>query len=108
MITKRELKDTTKMVRLVLDQDERARNSDSYLYCRVIGIWGKDKGINVDQMSIVGFLQSANEMKAPKFESVRRARQKLQAKHPELAANRNVISGRTEAEIIYRDYARCN
>lgn len=69
------------------------RNSDVTLYINVC------MAINPD-VQYMGFLHVLNNMKElgiPNYESVRRARQKLQADHPNLRANESVIDGRYEA-----------
>lgn len=101
-----DLKVVTKLVEHILATDERARNSDSFLYLRVLTAIGDQKGVDVDSMSITTFLLNLRDYGFPPFESVRRARQKLQAKHPELAASDAVRAFRGENESLYRQYAR--
>lgn len=42
----------------------------------------------------------------PPFESVRRTRQKVQEKYPDLAASEEVEAGRELNETAYREFAR--
>lgn len=99
-------KAVTKLVQHILETDERARNSDSFLYMKVLTTIGTEKGIDIHSMPITVFLLNLREFGFPPFESVRRARQKIQAKHPELAACDAVRAFRGENEEIYREYAR--
>lgn len=93
------------IVKAILEQDEQSRNSDSFLYLNVLRIIGSRNGIDINKMSITTFLLNMNKYGFPKFESVRRSRQKIQAEHPELAANSQVESHRKMNERVYRDYA---
>lgn len=101
-----ELKNITKLVKLVLDQDEKARNSDSYLYFRILKILGERKGIDVNNTPVTLFLLNMTKWGFPPFESVRRTRQKIQAECPELAGNDKVMSMRAEREQEFREFAR--
>ena len=101
-----ELKNTTALVRAILEQDMRARNSDSFLYFRLIGILGKEKGFDMNFIPVTVFLLNMAEWGFPPFESVRRARQKLQAEFPELSANKKVAEERADNEEAFREFAR--
>lgn len=106
MNTATELKTTTDFVKGILQRCPEARCSDNILYYYVCGIVGKEKGINIEMMSMPTFLLNAKELGFPQFESVRRTRQKLQAEFPELAANASVEAGRMLNEEVFKDYAR--
>lgn len=101
-----DLKTTTKLVKAILEQDERARNSDSFLYLKVIETIADRKEINLHGISIPMFLVSMKEYGFPPFESVRRTRQKIQEHHPELAACDKVKGMRMIQETEFRQYAR--
>ena len=96
----------SQIVREVLKQDERARNNDSFLYLRVIGIVGEIKGVDVYHMPVAQFLLNIKEMGMPQFESVRRTRQKIQHDDLELAAYKTVGEHRQAKEREFREYAR--
>lgn len=100
-----ELKTTTKLVKAILEEDKQARNSDSFLYLKVIEHIADQKGVNLYGISIPMFLVSMKENGFPPFESVRRTRQKIQAMFPELAACEKVEAMRTAQEDEYRAYA---
>ena len=101
-----ELITTTRLVKAILEQDERARNSDSFLYFRVLGVLGLDKGIDINRVPIALFLLNMKEWGFPNFETVRRTRQKIQAEYPELAGSERVQAFRTENEEVFREFAR--
>ena len=100
------LKHTTKIVKAILEEDEQARNSDSFLYMRVLDVYGENNGIDIKQMSITTFLLNLREFGFPPFESVRRARQKIQATFPHLAASGKVGAMREENEKEFVEYSK--
>ena len=100
-----DLKNTTALVKSILEQDKQCRNSDSFLYLKVLSTVAEQKGINLDSVSIPLFLLEHHGTNFPIFESVRRARQKIQAAHPELAACERVEGFRAENEQQYKAYA---
>lgn len=101
-----ELRNTTALVKAILEEDKQARNSDSFLYFQVLKRLGKDKNLDLDYVSVTVFLLNMSEWGFPPFESVRRARQKLQAEFPELSANKTVAAHRAENEEAFRQFAR--
>lgn len=105
-MNQKDLYRTSDLVKAILEQDKRARNSDSFLYLRVLGVLGLKNGIDIDSMSITTFLLNMTEYGFPPFESVRRTRQKIQHEHPELAGNREVREQRAINEGVYKNYAK--
>ena len=101
-----DLKNTTALVKSILEQDKQCRNSDSFLYLKVLSTVAKKKGITLNFMTVPDFLINHHGKHFPPFESVRRARQKIQAAHPELAASESVEGFRAENEAEYRAYTR--
>lgn len=102
----RKLYQTTKLVKTILQQDERARNSDSFLYLEVIRAVGKKYDLDVDSMSIPYFLLNMKELNFPSFETVRRTRQKLQSNNDELRSSTDVAKRKILKEKVYREYAK--
>ena len=100
-----ELITTTALVKEILISDERARNSDSFLYFRVLGVLGIAKEIDIYKVPTAVFLLKMTEWGFPPFESVRRSRQKLQATFPELSADETVEDYRAENEAEVKAYA---
>jgi hypothetical protein len=106
MILMNELKTTTNLVKAILEEDEQARNSDSFLYLRVIEHIAEQKGRNITYMTVPYFLQNMKKFGYPGFETVRRTRQKVQQHHPELAACDKVAGMRMINETEFRRYSR--
>ena len=102
----KELRNTTKLVREVLQKHPKARNSDNELYYWVCAIIGHENGIDIHKMSMPLFFLHLRENGFPQFETVRRTRQKLQATYPELCGDGNVEGMRRVNEEAFRDYAR--
>ena len=100
------IKNTTNLVKSLLEDDERARNDDDYLYWRVAEETAKGKIIPVSTLPLRHFLLNRKFFGVPAFESVRRARQKVQAKCPDLAASEEVRAKRKKREKEMREYAR--
>lgn len=76
-------------VKLILEEHPESRNSDNV--CE----W-----IYLEQIGIVenGIITKSSFLEAPPLESIRRARQLVQEKHPELQANKTVQSFRKQKE----------
>jgi hypothetical protein len=100
-----ELMTTTNIVKKLLEVNPQTRNSDSYLYLKVLGVIEEANNINVNHVPVKKFLTHMAEWGFPPFESVRRARQKLQNKHPELSADPEVQAFRDENEKAVWEYA---
>ena len=98
----KELKTTTNLVREILEHDPAARNNDDYLYYEVC------RRINDDSVKLPFWKVILNRKtyNLPAFESVRRSRQKMQEKHPELAGDSTVEAYRVMNEEVFREYAR--
>ena len=101
-----ELKQTTQIVKAILEQDEQARNSDSFLYLKVLEYIAERKDINLYYIPVPLFLKQMKQYGFPPFESVRRTRQKIQQTHPELCACEKVESMRIVNEEKFLAYAR--
>ena len=99
-----ELKNVTELVKTILKADKRARNNDSFLYLRVLEYYACNNGIDLKRATVEWFFAN-REGWFPPPESVRRARQKVQAQYPELAATERVRRKRMEKEREYRAYA---
>lgn len=103
---KKELQNTSQLVKAILEQDERARDSDSFLYFRVLGVLGLKFGVNVYDMTVSDFLLNRVGHEFPAFETVRRTRQKVQQQFPELAGSAAVGKMRSDREKGFREFAR--
>ena len=101
-----DLKTTKALVHSLLEHDAQCRNSDSILYLKVLSIVADQKNMNLDAISVPHFLTELQGKEFPPFESVRRTRQKIQEKHPDLSACETVAEFRAENEKEYRAFAR--
>ena len=101
-----ELKTVTKLVKCILEEDTQCRNSDSFLYLRILETYGNKNGIDINEMSVPNFLLTMKKNGFPGFETVRRTRQKVQAECPELAACERVRGLRMVNETEFRQFAR--
>lgn len=104
-MTMNDLKNTTALVKAILEQEKQCRNSDSFLYLKVLSVIGKRKGIDIESMSVPYFLLNLQGTAFPGFETVRRTRQKIQQHHPELAACEAVEGFRMDNEKEFRAFA---
>lgn len=101
-----EIRSTARLVRHVLATDKQSRNSDSYLYLKVIEQQAAEMGKDIRNIALVSFLANSSSWGFAPFETVRRTRQKEQQKHPELAACAEVKEMRAVKEGEFREYAK--
>lgn len=101
-----DLKTISGLVKHILEQNKQARSSDSILYLKVLEHQSHEKGIDLRLLSVPVFLMKMKEQGFAGFETVRRARQKIQATYPELAACEAVEGFRMENEKEFRAFAR--
>lgn len=101
-----ELRTVTEQVYSILQQDAAARDSDSTLYCRVLEIYGKEKNIDFDRVSVLNFYKLYKSKGIPSIETVGRCRRKLQEEYPELRGSDQVEVQRGAREKQFRHYAR--
>ena len=96
------------VVKTIMEEDTRARNSDSFLYLRVLEVYAKanECPLSLYSMSVVHFLTHMKEYGFPPFESVRRNRQLIQAKYTELAASDPIDAHRLVKEEEMLEYVR--
>lgn len=93
--------ETTKHVTEILESIPETRSSDAALYTEIC------KKLNPSALNVPfgKIITRLAENGLPPFESVRRARQKLQAKREDLRASDEVELFRAENEEEYRAYA---
>ena len=95
------LSETEQLVKGILEDNERARESDDVLFfevCRLI------KPNMLDEK--LGDVLLNNGRDIPCYESVGRCRRKVQAKHPELRGTKRNQKARYENAVEYEKYAR--
>lgn len=102
------LQNTKALVKSILENDRQARNSDSYLYLKILKRISDERGTDFQNIPVTDFLVNMDALGVPPFESVRRSRQKVQAEFPYLAADDEIQVFRAENEQIYRDFAVTN
>lgn len=95
------LKTTNDVVLFLLQTNQSTRNSDSLLYNEVCKIMNP----MVQNMTFGYVMEHRQMLGIPTTETVRRARQKLQADHPELGCSTGMKQVRTDLEHEYRNYA---
>lgn len=100
-----ELMTVQELVKCILETYPQTRSNDNILYLFILGYLGQEKGIDFDKVSVSDFLHNSSKWGIPCFETVRRTRQKIQAKNPHLAADEKVEEFRAENEQAYRGYA---
>lgn len=101
-----ELKITTDLVKQFLTEIPETRDSDNILYYHVLKEIGRRNGIDIESMSVPHFFLHLRKYGFPQLESIRRARQKVQARFPELAGTAEGERRRLEREDAFLEYAR--
>lgn len=96
------IENVEKLVKQALERNKSAREDDHLLYIEVVYIIDPAL-VNVNFK--MNFMNARN-LGLPPFESVSRARRKLQEKYPELRANRIVENARIEKQIEFEEYAK--
>ncbi len=101
-----ELRNTTEIVKQVLEVAPVTRNSDGLLYIRVLEILAERSGIDYMKMPARTLFANLKELGVPSVETVGRCRRKVQAENEHLRANKKVEQFRSELEAEFREYAR--
>lgn len=101
-----EIYKVAKRVRTTLEKHPKTRNSDSYLYYIICRDILAALGLDIDRVSLSDGLLYRNSYSLPNYETVRRARQKIQEHCPELAALPEVEAVRIENEKEVREFVR--
>jgi len=99
------LKTVSALVKSILENDHKARNTDNHLYLKVLEHYSGHRGIDIHAMTVPVFLKELDKHSFPGFETVRRSRQKVQATYPDLAPTESVGRKRSKNETVYKDFA---
>ena len=99
------LKTVSALVKNILENDHKARNTDNHLYLKVLENYSGLRGIDIHAMTVPVFLKELDKNSFPGFETVRRSRQKVQATYPDLAPTEIVGRKRSKNEMVYKDFA---
>ena len=96
------MKGMAKLVKGILESNRKARNSDYDLWLRVC----KEKSPECLEMPFSFVIEHHNELGLPNFESVGRARRKVQELYPELQSDEKILEERTKREEEYREFSK--
>lgn len=99
---KNELKNTSKLVKEILESNEDARDSDDKLYLLVC----EKYGYNAENISLEDFLIRRKDFDLPSYPSVSRARRKVQEHCEELRGSNLVRGYREDLEVVFENYSR--
>ena len=99
---KEELKSTHNLVKTILIKDKKARNSDAYLYIKVIEKLNK----GVSKMPFTEVMINRKEYGIPCYDTVTRTRRKLQELNPDLQGDDRVTDMRTKNQMTFEEYAK--
>lgn len=99
---------TTQFVHEILKKFPETRDDDYLLWLKVIeNVANYNNTPDFSKTLTVGeFLKIARYSIFPHYETVGRARRKLQRKYPELRASEETQAAREEMEELYREYAK--
>lgn len=100
-MTAKKLIKLEQIVKPILERSITARNDDFFLYSEVI----KEFKPELSDVPLLQALRCHNELGLPNYDSVARARRKVQEKNPELESERTRRRRLKEAEE-YKEYAR--
>lgn len=100
----RKLKSVEDKVLAILKDNPEARNDDMLLYVLVCKDCYKWSGTDIERLPFGVVMASYKTMNIPHFESVRRSRQKVQEKHPELDSSPEVKKARHRCQHMYQNY----
>ena len=98
----RRLSETEYMVVTILEENERARESDDILFYEVCRM----KNPSVLDVPLGDILSNYKGHDIPCYESVGRCRRKVQAQFPELRGSKRNQKARYENTVEYEKYAR--
>ena len=101
---KKEFKKVNVLVTYVLETYPKTRNSDNLVYLKVIETLGEGNA----RKPISEIFLNRELLGLPCFESVSRARRKIQAEREDLKANPIVQDFRTEKEEQFREFYGCH
>ncbi len=97
---------TVDLVKGVLTCEPLTRNSDHLLYYYVCWSIFFFEGINLEILDFATLFAAPNEYGLPQFETVSRARRKLQHDFPELVGNEKVSIYRAMNQDAFQEFAK--
>ena len=103
----KKLLNTTKLVKKILEEQPETRNDDNLLWLEAIRETAYEKDcVYALDFGIASLMRNIRFLGLPSFESVSRARRKLQEKYPELRGTEKTRRIRAEREKTFEEYAR--
>ena len=96
---------TTALVQEILTSNPETRNNDNLLFFLVCKKVLDVKGIDIESFSFKKLFLSLKEYGLPQFETVGRARRKLQQKNPELCCKESIAEARSANRDAFNDFA---
>ena len=100
------LKTIIAVVKDVLEREPFCRNSDSFLELEVLKIYARAMDMDIGTMTVDVLYQNRVAWGFPNSESIRRTRQLVQAKYPELAASESIDAYRLAKEERIKSFVR--
>lgn len=101
------LTNTAKLVKTILEEHPETRDDDYLLWLIAIKRVVKENGLpDISRMTFEEYIAAAKYSQLPHFETVGRARRKLQEHYPSLRATEETRAARAELEKEYREFAR--
>lgn len=97
---------TYALVKDILEENKASRNSDNLLFYLVCKKILSDQDINIDELGFTALFLSLSEYKLPQYETVGRARRKLQHDLPELKASKSVALNREKNMDSFVEFAK--
>jgi hypothetical protein len=96
----RSIYDVKDDIETLLRENKELRDNDDLLYLELLKLYNPD----IENVGLGYFLRNRSNTKLPPFETVRRARQKIQAENEDLKGIRT--EARKKAEEKYLEFAR--
>ena len=98
----------TQAVKEILEEKPETRDDDNLLWLEALRLSVRDwkYGNKMCDLTLAYVLKSINRLGLPSFESVSRARRKLQETYPELRGPDRAQRRRAENEKKFEEYAR--
>lgn len=102
----KQLLNSKEVIKAVLTDQPKTRNSYSFLELAVLKVYAKQRGLSTHDMSVDTLFMNRDKWKFPKAETIRRNCQLIQAKYPELAADEEISAHRLLNQERVREYVR--
>lgn len=101
------LTNTAKLVKKILEEFPKTRDDDYLLWLTAIKQVIRERGLpDISKITFEEFIGAAKYSQLPHFETVSRARRKLQESYPSLRATKETQEARAELEEDYKEFAR--